>query len=215
MVTIYTCPEFDSPCRVGHIIHMDFALSALLGYFLGSIPFGLILTRLTGGPDIRDIGSGNIGATNVLRTGNKGIAALTLLLDAGKAAGAGLLALHLFGAPMQFLAAAAALLGHCYPVWLKFKGGKGVATFFGSLLVLVPVIGLIAAATWLLVAFTTRYSSAAALCAAAFATVASTVLGPHQAIAMVAVMTLLIFWRHRENIARLRAGTESRIGQKG
>ena len=199
---------------------MAIALSLLLGYLLGSIPFGLVLTRLTGGPDIRSIGSGNIGATNVLRTGSKGIAALTLLLDAGKAAGAGWIALSLFGAPMQYVAAAAALLGHCYPVWLRFRGGKGVATFFGSLLGLTfwPV-GVAAAATWLLVAFTTRYSSAAALCAAAFATAVSAIFMPSQphgwhVTAMVGAMTLLIVWRHRENIARLRAGTESRIGAK-
>lgn len=194
---------------------MAIALSLLLGYLLGSIPFGLVLTRLTGEPDIREIGSGNIGATNVLRTGNKGVAALTLLLDAGKAAGAGYIALSLFGAPMQYVAAAAALFGHCYPVWLRFKGGKGVATFFGSLLALVWPVGLIAAATWLLVAFTTRYSSAAALSAALFATVASLFLMDWPAIAMVGFMTALILWRHRENVARLRAGTESRIGQKG
>ena len=194
---------------------MDFLLPILLGYFLGSIPFGLILTRLTGGPDIRQIGSGNIGATNVLRTGNKALAAITLLLDAGKAAGAGYLALILFGTPMQFVAAAAALFGHCYPVWLKFKGGKGVATFFGSLLALVWPIGLLAAATWLIVAFTTRYSSAAALCAAAFGTAISFMFMPRSATAMVLFMTVLIVWRHRENIARLKAGTESKIGQKG
>lgn len=193
---------------------MDFALVILLGYLLGSIPFGLVLTRLSGGPDIREIGSGNIGATNVLRTGNKGIAAHTLLLDAGKAAGAGYIALYLFGAPMQFLAATAALFGHCYPVWLRFKGGKGVATFFGALLSLLWPVGLIATATWLLVAFTTRYSSAAALCAAAFAIVASVFLAAWPAVAMVAFMAVLIFWRHRENITRLKAGTESRIGQK-
>lgn len=193
---------------------MDFALAALIGYLLGSIPFGLVLTRLTGGPDIRQIGSGNIGATNVLRTGNKGIAALTLLLDAGKAAGAGYIALHLFGAPMQFIAAAAALFGHCYPVWLKFKGGKGVATFFGALLGLVWPIGLVAAATWLLVAFTTKYSSAAALCAAAFSTAVAAMFFPWPVKAMTLFMTLLIIWRHRENIARLKAGTESKIGQK-
>lgn len=192
---------------------MDIALSLLLGYLLGSIPFGLILTRVSGGGDIRDIGSGNIGATNVLRSGNKVVAAATLLLDAGKAAVAGLIALHFFGAPMQFLAATAALLGHCYPVWLKFKGGKGVATFFGSLLVLIWPVGLVAAATWLLVAFTTRYSSAAALCAACVATAASFFLAGSYAAAMVAAMTVLILWRHRENIARLKAGTESKIGQ--
>ena len=194
---------------------MDFALSALLGYLLGSIPFGLILTRLTGGPDIRTIGSGNIGATNVLRTGNKALAATTLLLDALKAAGAGWIALALFGAPLHFVAAAAALFGHCFPVWLGFKGGKGVATFFGSLLGLIWPVGLVAAATWLLVAFTTRYSSAAALCAAAFATAVCALFFPWPATAMVGFMALLIVFRHRENIARLRSGTESKIGDKG
>ncbi|MGB3457535.1 MAG: glycerol-3-phosphate 1-O-acyltransferase PlsY [Litorimonas sp.] len=194
---------------------MDFALALLLGYLLGSIPFGLILTRLTGGPDIREIGSGNIGATNVLRTGNKGIAALTLLLDAGKAAGAGWLALSLFGAPAHLVAAAAALLGHCFPVWLKFKGGKGVATFFGALLGLVWPIGLVAAGTWLLVAFTTRYSSAAALSAAAFSTAVSLLFQPWTVTAMIAFMMVIIVWRHRENLGRLRDGTESKIGHKG
>jgi glycerol-3-phosphate acyltransferase PlsY len=194
---------------------MTIALAAFIGYVLGSIPFGLVLTKLTGGPDIRQIGSGNIGATNVLRTGNKKIAALTLLLDAGKAAGAGYIALHLFGAPMQFLAAAAALFGHCYPVWLKFKGGKGVATFFGALLGLVWPVGLVAAAVWLLVAFTTKYSSAAALCAAAFSTAVAAMYFPWPIKAMTAFMTLLIVWRHRENIVRLKASTESKIGQKG
>ena len=193
---------------------MDAALSIALGYLLGSVPFGLLLTRATGGPDIREIGSGNIGATNVLRTGNKGIAALTLLLDALKAAGAGWIALALFGAPWHFAAAAAALLGHCYPVWLGFRGGKGVATFFGSLLGLLWPVGLVAAATWLLVAFTTRYSSAAALCAAAFSVAVTALFFSWPAIAMVAFMTALIVWRHRENLARLRAGTESKIGQK-
>lgn len=194
---------------------MDFTLAALIGYFLGSIPFGLVLMRMTGGPDIREIGSGNIGATNVLRTGNKSIAALTLLLDAGKAAGAGYIALHFFGAPMQFIAAAAALFGHCYPVWLKFKGGKGVATFFGALLGLVWPVGLVAAATWLLVAYTTKYSSAAALCSAAFSVAVSGMFFPWPVTAMIAFMTVLIVWRHRENITRLKAGTESKIGQKG
>lgn len=202
---------------------MAIALSILLGYLLGSIPFGLLLTRLTGGPDIREIGSGNIGATNVLRTGNKGIAALTLLLDAGKAAGAGFLAVLLFKPlatgidvpPLHYIAAASALVGHCYPVWLNFKGGKGVATFFGALLGLVFPLGLVAAGTWLLVAFTTKYSSAAALCAAAFSTAISAIFFSWPATAMVGFMTVLIVWRHRENIRRLKAGTESRIGQKG
>lgn len=194
---------------------MAIALSILLGYLLGSIPFGLLLTRITGGPDIREIGSGNIGATNVLRTGNKGIAALTLILDAGKAAMAGWIILHLVGAPFQYLAASAALFGHCYPVWLKFKGGKGVATFFGALLGLVWPLGLAAAATWLLVAYITRYSSAAALCAAAFACIIALMFFTLPVQAMVGFMTLLMIWRHRENISRLKNGTESRIGQKG
>ena len=194
---------------------LDALLAIGLGYALGSIPFGLILTKLTGGPDIRQIGSGNIGATNVLRTGNKALAATTLLFDALKAAGAGWIALSLFGAPFHFIAAAAALFGHCYPVWLKFKGGKGVATFFGSLLGLIWPIGLVAAGTWLLVAFTSKYSSAAALCAAAFSTAVCAIFFPWQATAMVGFMTALIVWRHRENIGRLKAGTESKIGQKG
>lgn len=194
---------------------MALALSIALGYLLGSVPFGLLLTRLTGGPDIRTIGSGNIGATNVLRTGNKALAATTLLFDALKAAGAGWIALALFGAPFHYVAAAAALFGHCYPVWLRFRGGKGVATFFGSLLGLLWPVGLVAAATWLLVAFTTRYSSAAALCAAAFSVAVSAIFFPWQATAMVAFMAALIIWRHRENIARLKAGTESKIGDKG
>ena len=193
---------------------MELLASLGLGYLLGSIPFGLLLTRLTGGPDIRQIGSGNIGATNVLRTGNKGVAALTLLFDALKAAGAGWIALSLFGAPLHFAAAFAALFGHCYPVWLKFKGGKGVATFFGSLLGLLWPVGLAAAATWLLVAFTTRYSSAAALCAAAFSVAVTVIFFPWPAIAMVGAMAALIFFRHRENIGRLKNRTESRIGQK-
>ena len=189
-------------------------LAAGLGYLLGSIPFGLILTRLSGGPDVRTIGSGNIGATNVLRTGNKALAAATLLFDALKAAGAGWIALALFGAPLHFVAAAAALFGHCYPVWLRFKGGKGVATFFGSLLGLLWPVGLVAAGTWLLVAFTTRFSSAAALCAAALATIVTVMFFSWPAMAMVGFMTALIVWRHRDNIARLKAGTESKIGQK-
>ena len=194
---------------------MEIALSILLGYILGSIPFGLLLTRATGGPDIRKIGSGNIGATNVLRTGNKGVAALTLLLDAGKAAVSGWIVLSLFGAPFHFLAASAALLGHCYPVWLKFKGGKGVATFFGALLGLVWPLGLVAAGTWLLVAFLTRYSSAAALCAALFSFAVALLLFAWPVQAMVGFMTLLMIWRHRENIQRLKNRTESKIGQKG
>ena len=194
---------------------MEIILSILLGYALGSIPFGLLLTRATGGPDIRQIGSGNIGATNVLRTGNKRVAALTLLLDAGKAAVSGWIILSLLGAPFHYLAAAAALFGHCYPVWLKFKGGKGVATFFGGLLGLVWPLGLVAAISWLLVAYLTRYSSAAALCAALLCCVVALLFFAWPVQAMLGFMTMLMIWRHRENIQRLKNGTESKIGQKG
>ena len=127
------------------------SIAIAVGYLLGSIPFGLLLARAFGQGDIRDIGSGNIGATNVLRTGRKDIAALTLLLDAGKAGVAGLIIGHFIGAPYSFIAAASAFLGHCFPIWLKFKGGKGVATFFGALLALVWPVGLIVAATWLII----------------------------------------------------------------
>ena len=189
-------------------------LSILLGYLLGSVPFGLILNRLSGGPDLRSIGSGSIGATNVLRTGNKGIALLTVLLDGLKGAVAGWFALSLFGAPMQFVAAAAALFGHCFPIWLRFRGGKGVATFFGSLFGLVWPLGLVAAATWLLVAFTTRYSSAAGLSAAAFTTAVSLLFYPLPVKLMLLAMTALIVFRHKDNILRLKSGTESKIGSK-
>jgi len=188
------------------------SIAIAVGYLLGSIPFGLLLARAFGQGDIRDIGSGNIGATNVLRTGRKDIAALTLLLDAGKAGVAGLIIGHFIGAPYSFIAAASAFLGHCFPIWLKFKGGKGVATFFGALLALVWPVGLIAAATWLIIAFISRYSSLAALWAAGLAPVAAVYLGHTHAAYMAAFMALLIFIRHRENIGRLVKGQESKIG---
>ena len=193
---------------------MDALLSIAGGYLLGSIPFGLILSALAGEGDIRRIGSGNIGATNVLRTGNKGLAALTLLLDAGKAGVAAALAGAWLGHPWGLVAAAAALIGHCYPVWLGFRGGKGVATFFGALLAVAWPVFVVAAAVWLAVARLSRHSSAGALAAAGCAPIAALLLGR----ADVAVFTLaigaVILWRHRDNIARLRAGTESRIGDK-
>ncbi|MEP1230449.1 MAG: glycerol-3-phosphate 1-O-acyltransferase PlsY [Litorimonas sp.] len=198
-----------------HEINMDISsifISLVIGYLLGSIPFGLLLAKAFGQGDIRDIGSGNIGATNVLRTGRKDIAALTLLLDAGKAGIAGLIVGHFIGAPYAFIAAASAFLGHCFPVWLKFKGGKGVATFFGALLALVWPVGLIAAITWLIIAFVTRYSSLAALWAAGLAPIAALLLGYQNAAFMSAFMALLIFMRHRENIGRLIKGEESKIG---
>lgn len=184
------------------------------GYLLGSIPFGLLLAKIAGLGDIRQIGSGNIGTTNVLRTGRKDIAAITLLLDAGKAGIAGLIMAHFFGQPFGFMAAGAALFGHCYPVWLKFKGGKGVATFFGALLCLVWPVGLGAALIWLGTAFLTRYSSLSALLAAIFAPMAAFIFASRPALYMCLFMTAIILWRHRENIGRLLKGQESKIGQK-
>jgi len=202
------------------------ALVALGGYLLGSIPFGVIITRLSGVGDVRNIGSGNIGATNVLRTGRKDLAIATLLLDAGKGAAALLIARALFeGNTTQDLvgciAGAFAFLGHLFPVWLRFKGGKGVATFFGLLLAAHWPLGLMAAATWLIVAFGLRYSSLAALVAAALAPVyallpiAALGLPVATPLVVLAIFTgVLIFIRHHENIARLLKGAEPRIGGK-
>jgi glycerol-3-phosphate acyltransferase PlsY len=201
-----------------------FILSAIGGYLLGSIPFGLVLTRAAGLGDIREIGSGNIGATNVLRTGRKDIALATLLLDALKAGIALLLAravAGLAGLPTELqmqaglIAGAAAFIGHCFPVWLNFKGGKGVATFFGVLFAGAWPLGIIAGATWLAVATIFRYSSLAALCAAAIAPIAGLVAGfAWPEVIFTLVLAVLIFFRHSANIARLRAGTEPRIGDK-
>ena len=190
-------------------------LYALIGgYLLGSIPFGLLIARATGQGDIRKIGSGNIGATNVLRTGRKDIAFITLLLDAGKAGIAALLFNHFFGAPIGFFAGAAALIGHCFPIWLKFKGGKGVATFFGALLATAWPIGLIAGAIWLACAFITRISSLSALAAAGSVPLIAFMMGYTHVAMMVAVMAIIIYIRHVENIGRILKGTESRIGSK-
>ena len=190
-------------------------LYALIGgYLLGSIPFGLLIARATGQGDIRKIGSGNIGATNVLRTGRKDIAFITLLLDAGKAGIAALLFNHFFSAPIGFFAGAAALIGHCFPIWLKFKGGKGVATFFGALLATAWPIGLIAGAIWLACAFITRISSLSALAAAGSVPLIAFMMGYTHVAMMVAVMAIIIYIRHVENIGRILKGTESRIGSK-
>ena len=190
-------------------------LYALIGgYLLGSIPFGLLIARATGQGDIRKIGSGNIGATNVLRTGRKDIAFITLLLDAGKAGIAALLFNHFFGAPIGFFAGAAALIGHCFPIWLKFKGGKGVATFFGALLATAWPIGLIAGTIWLACAFITRISSLSALAAAGSVPLIAFMMGYTHVAMMVAVMAIIIYIRHVENIGRILKGTESRIGSK-
>lgn len=196
------------------------ALAAVGGYLLGSIPFGVLVTRLGGAGDVRQIGSGNIGATNVLRTGRKDLALATLLLDAGKGAAALLLARWLLGSELAgVIAGGAAFLGHLFPVWLKFKGGKGVATFFGLLIAAHWPLGLMAGATWLIVAFALRYSSLAALVAAALAPLYSLLplpaagLPTSSAITLLAVFTaLLIYIRHHENIGRLLKGAEPRIG---
>ena len=189
-------------------------LSALLGYLLGTIPFGLLLTRAAGLGDIRTIGSGNIGATNVLRTGNKPLAAATLLLDGIKGATAVLLGLHLAGADGAFAGGLAAVLGHLFPVWLKFKGGKGVATGFGVLFAAAWPAGLAAGAVWLAVARLSRMSSAGALSAfAAAPLLAWAAAGPEIAV-LILLISCLIFVRHDQNIRRLLAGTEPRIGEK-
>lgn len=191
---------------------LPYAAAALIGgYLLGAIPFGLLLTRLFGMGDIRKIGSGNIGATNVLRTGRKDLALLTLVLDGGK----GALAVYLggrFGPETSVVAAFGAFVGHLFPVWLKFSGGKGVATFLGILLALDFPIGLIACGAWLGAAALFRYSSLAALSAAAAASVASLVAGDALRSILIILMTVLIIVRHRHNIRRLAAGTEPKIG---
>lgn len=187
-------------------------LALALGYLSGSIPFGLILTRAAGLGDIRNIGSGNIGATNVLRTGNKKIAAATLVLDALKAAVPVLVARHFWGEEAAMLAAVGAFFGHCFPVWLGFKGGKGVAVMIGSLLALAWPVGLIFCAVWLLIAFARKISSLAALTAAATAPIFAYLLGSPLLALTVIALALLLFFQHRENIARLLAGTEPTIG---
>lgn len=191
-------------------------LAALvIGYLLGSIPFGLLLTRMAGLGDVRNIGSGNIGATNVLRTGNKGLAAATLLLDAFKGTAAVLIVAHFFGEDAGVLAGFAAFIGHIFPVWIGFKGGKGVATYLGILLGLAPLMALIFAIVWLAIAFTTRYSSLSALVATIVIPVVLWILGVDKIAAVMAVMTVISWYKHRANIARLTAGTEGKIGAKG
>ena len=203
------------------------ALMAVGGYLLGSIPFGVILTKAFGAGDVRNIGSGNIGATNVLRTGRKDLAIATLILDAGKGAAALLIAKYLLGGLSEHaqiasaVAGGAAFLGHLFPVWLKFKGGKGVATFFGLMLAAWWPLGLLAAAVWLLIAGLTRLSSLAALVAAA----ASPLIGllpvealglpaPRPVLLLAAFTAVLIWIRHHQNIGRLLKGAEPRIGAK-
>ncbi|MBC7312084.1 MAG: glycerol-3-phosphate 1-O-acyltransferase PlsY [Rhizobium sp.] len=186
-----------------------------LGYLMGSIPFGLLLTRMAGHGDLRSIGSGNIGATNVLRTGNKKLAAATLLLDALKATIAAVIAQAVFGQNAGLIAGFAAFIGHLFPIWLGFKGGKGVATYIGTLLGVAPLMVLVFAAVWLAVAFVSRYSSLSALVATLVIPVVLWILGMPETALVTAVMTAISYWRHKANIERLMAGTESKIGQKG
>ena len=189
-------------------------LAAIIGYLLGSVPFGMVMARVLGLGDLRAVGSGNIGATNVLRTGNKLAAFLTLILDAGKGGAAVLLMRALVGEDAAIIAGLAAFLGHLFPIWLGFKGGKGVATWLGTLLALAPVVGLAACATWLAVAVVTRYSSLSALVAAVLGPLWAWVLGAPQIMLVCAILALLIFERHKANITRLIAGTEPKIGRK-
>ena len=193
---------------------MMMTIVAILAYLLGSIPFGIVITRAFGLGDLRQIGSGNIGATNVLRTGNKPAAAATLILDAAKGGIAVLIARAMFGEDAAQLAALCAFLGHLFPVWLGFKGGKGVATFLGILLALAWPVGLAACATWAVAAAITRISSAAALCAAGLSGIWLFVFDHGQMILLVFVLTVLVYIRHATNIARIKAGTEPKIGAK-
>lgn len=204
-------PAFDTP-------FLMMLLWALVGYGLGSIPFGLVLTRLMGLGNLRDIGSGNIGTTNVLRTGSKAAAAATLILDGGKGAVAVLLARalagDLAGEDAAQLAGLLAFVGHCFPVWLGFKGGKGVATFLGLMLALAWPVGIACCLTWLAMALLRRMSSLAALTAAVSAPLWCLLLGYQPVILLAVALAAVILWRHKDNIARLRAGTEPKIGQK-
>jgi len=186
----------------------------LLGYLLGSIPFGVILTRIAGLGDIRNVGSGNIGATNVLRTGRKGLAAATLLGDALKGTVAVLIG-WTWGPNAALVAALGAFLGHLFPVWIGFKGGKGVATFLGCLLGLKPLAALAFAAIWLAVAFTSRYSSLSALVASAATPLVLLSLGEGRMAAVSLLLVALLWWKHAENIGRLLAGREGKIGAEG
>ncbi len=188
-------------------------LWAVLGYLMGSIPFGMIIAKVMGLGNLRNIGSGNIGATNVLRTGNKSAAALTLIFDAAKGAAAVLIARAMAGEDAAQVAALAAFMGHCFPVWLGFKGGKGVATFLGIWLALDWRVGVACCLTWLVAAAIWRISSLGALVAAALSTVWVMVLTDTTTFVLGMVLTLLVYWRHSANVARIRAGTEPKIGQ--
>ena len=189
-------------------------LWATIGYLLGSIPFGIVVARMMNLGNLRDIGSGNIGATNVLRTGNKKAAALTLIFDAAKGAVVLLLARNFAGEDAAQLAAVMAMLGHCFPIWLKFKGGKGVATFLGIMLAYSFPVGAACCVAWLIGAFGWRISSMGALVSASASTFLLVLIGGGSALFMGIFLTLMVFFRHRENITRIRLGTEPKIGAK-
>jgi acyl phosphate:glycerol-3-phosphate acyltransferase len=191
----------------------DAILALLLGYLLGSIPWGLLLTRLAGKGDLRSVGSGNIGATNVLRTGSKGLAAATLLLDALKGAAAVVLADALFDGGTVY-AAAGALIGHLYPVWLGFRGGKGVATLFGILVPLLPLAAAVYALVWIVTLLVSRISSLGGMAAAVSAPGSAALLGERELFPVLFGFALLVIWQHRANMVRLKAGTEPRIGKR-
>jgi glycerol-3-phosphate acyltransferase PlsY len=195
------------------ILWLPPVLASLLGYLLGSIPFGVLLTRMAGAGDLRAIGSGNIGATNVLRTGRKGLAAATLLLDLGKGAAAVWIADAIWPG-VGIAAAAGAFLGHCYPVWLKFRGGKGVATLMGIVLALHWPSGLVYAAVWLGLLGALRISSVAGMTAAVSAPVSAAAFGRFDIVLLLLALALIVLWKHRENVERLLAGTEPRIGRR-
>jgi acyl phosphate:glycerol-3-phosphate acyltransferase len=184
-----------------------------MGYLLGSIPFGLILTRMFGAGDLRQIGSGNIGATNVLRTGRKGLAAATLLLDMAKGAAAVCIAREM-GPGLALFGGAGAFLGHCYPIWLRFNGGKGVATMLGISLALAWPVGLVFALVWLAALALSRISSVGGMAAAISAPITAFILGQMDVALALLALGLIVLWKHRANIARLRAGSEPRVGQK-
>ncbi len=200
-------PEIDSSLAL-------LLVWAGLGYLLGSVPFGIVITRAMGLGDVRQIGSGNIGATNVLRTGSRPAALATFLLDSGKGAIAVLLARWWAGEDAAQVAALASFLGHCFPVWLSFRGGKGVATFFGTLAALAWPVALAAAATWLVVAGALRYSSLAGLMAVGMAPVWAALMGRGELVMLCIALAVIIYGRHAGNIRRLRDGTEPRIGRK-
>jgi glycerol-3-phosphate acyltransferase PlsY len=189
-------------------------LVGVLGYLLGSVPFGVVITRALGLGDLRAIGSGNIGATNVLRTGHKGAALATLLLDAGKGAIAVLIARFAVGEDAAQVAGGMAFLGHLFPVWLGFKGGKGFATFLGTLIALAWPVGLAACATWAVTAAVTRISSASALVAAAFSGFWCFLFGRGDVLILTFALMVLVYIRHWSNLQRIKAGTEPKIGQK-